>query len=230
MKDFAAIDDLLKPCAAFARLLHGFQQFEELRLVAGAGIFAQRLPERQMAQGAMRRERGRIGRHEGEGIVRVLAVLRQVEMHASHETPSAVAVFEKLLERKPAFHEFGDEGVLHAAPQRLQHTGLQIFGTLHRRRLVDQGGEIVKRQRRDMRRLSGLLRIIARAQRSHKSHGECAPKGERGREMAPRLAGAKLQETMTAIACEMLFEPIGDRFIERKFVVGPLQAQNAMWR
>jgi len=48
--------------------------------------------------------------------------------------------------------------------------------------------------------------------------------------MAPRLAGAKLQETMTAIACEMLFEPIGDRLIEWKFIVAPIEAQNAMRR
>jgi len=48
--------------------------------------------------------------------------------------------------------------------------------------------------------------------------------------MAPRLAGAKLQGTMTATAREMLFAPIGDRLIEWKFIVATIEAQNAMRR
>ena len=151
-------------------------------------------------------------------------------MHAPHETPTAVAAPEKILERKPAFCEFGVKGALHAAPQRLQHTGLQIFGALHRRRLVDQGGKILNWRCRDMSRLFGLLRIIARAQHNHKAHGEIAPPHERGRQIASCLAGAELQEAMTGIACEMLFEPIGDRLIEWKFIVAPIEAQNAMRR
>jgi hypothetical protein len=152
-------------------------------------------------------------------------------MHASHETPTAVAVTEKLLERKPAFREFGTEGALHVAPKRLQRSGLQIFRALHRRRLVDQRDKGMNWQRhRGISRLFGPFSIITRAQRSHKAHGECAPPRERGRQTAACLAGAELQEAMTAIACEMLFEAIGDRFTEWKFIVGPLKAQNAMRR
>jgi hypothetical protein len=45
-----------------------------------------------------------------------------------------------------------------------------------------------------------------------------------------RLADPELHEAMTAIASEMLFEAIGDRVIELKFIVGSLKAQYAMGR
>jgi hypothetical protein len=85
-------------------------------------------------------------------------------------------------------------------------------------------------RRRSIIRLFGLFRIIPRAQRNHKAHGECAPPRKRGRQTASRLASPELQEAITAIVREMLFQAIGDRVIELKFIVDPLKAQKAMRR
>ena len=53
MKDFAGVDDRPSARRRSRWPAHRSQELQELSFVAGAGVFAQRLAERQMAQGAV---------------------------------------------------------------------------------------------------------------------------------------------------------------------------------
>ena len=91
MENFAGVDDRLQPGAGLARFLNRGEKLQQLGLVAS--VFLQRLAERQVPQGAGRRQAGGVGRHEGEGEIRVAAIFRQIEMHASDEAPAAITLF-----------------------------------------------------------------------------------------------------------------------------------------
>ena len=154
------------------------------------------------------REAGRIGRHEGERIIRVAAIFREIEMHPSDETPAAVARFQKILEGELALGELDFQGALHGLPERNQDLRSQIFAALHRRRLVDQRGEIARGRRGKVTSPVRLRRFSERAEIGDEAVGEIAPPDERRRQAAARLAGAELQKAVAGTSREALLEPL----------------------
>jgi hypothetical protein len=71
-----------------------------------------------MPQSAARRKAGRIGRHEGEWTPRVPTIFREIEMHATDQSPPTVAGFQELVEGESAFGEFGLPRALHSHHDR----------------------------------------------------------------------------------------------------------------
>ena len=138
MEDLAAIDHLLQPAATFARPAHRLQQLQQIRPGARTGIFAQSRAERRMTQAAAGRHAGNIGREEGEGPLRVLAILGEIEMHAPDMAPAAVPRGEKTVELRPAFGQLRPEGFRHRPPQGRENLGAEIFAATHRRRGLGQ--------------------------------------------------------------------------------------------
>ena len=112
-----------------------------------------------MSQDAIGRKARCVGRHEGERIILIPAIFREIEMHPSNETPAAVARFQEILEGEFALGEFDFQGALGGLPERNQNIRLQIFAALHRRRLVDQRGEIARGRRGKVTSLVRLRRF-----------------------------------------------------------------------
>ncbi len=97
--------------------LHGQQQGEQFVAVGGAGVLAQRLAERHVLRLGLRREPRGVGRHEGERVVRVAAVFRQVEVHAADQVPGRVQRLEEVLQARFGRVEGGGEGLCRLVPE-----------------------------------------------------------------------------------------------------------------
>ena len=95
-----------------------------------------------MPQSAARRQAGRIGRHEGEWTLRVPTIFREIEMHATDQSPPTVAGFQELVEGESAFGEFGLQSLPDLAPVLRQHVGPQVFAAAHGRRVINQRREL----------------------------------------------------------------------------------------
>ena len=76
-----------EPGAGLGGALHRQQQRQQLLAVGRAGVFAQRLAERQVLRARLGGEPGRVGGQEGERRVGVAAVLGEVEVHAPDQVP-----------------------------------------------------------------------------------------------------------------------------------------------
>ena len=64
-------------------------------------------------------------------------------MDAPDEPPAAVPAEEEGLDREAAFREFVVERALERAPERGETLGVQVFTPAHRRRLLDEGDEVI---------------------------------------------------------------------------------------
>ena len=222
MEDFAGVDDLLQPVEAIRRAADRLEQAEQFRLVAG--VVAQRLAKRRMAQGAVFGERGDIGRHEGEREIRVAPIFGEIEVHAADQPPAAVAALEKLLQRPAAGGKLCLKRFLQGPPELKQDFGAQIFAARHRWRGVDQGRQLFQWRRRNRYRLG------AGAERRDEAHGEAAPKGQRRRQESSSLAQPQLQKAVSRPPGETLFKAVRNHFVEGSLRLGRLQAQDAVRR
>ena len=109
------------------------QQRQQALAVLGAGIFLQGLAERQMLGLGLGRQPRRVGRQEGERGVLVLAVLREIEMHAPDQVPGRMTALEELLHGELGWRQLGIEGRIHASPQIGQDRRRQVFRAGHGR-------------------------------------------------------------------------------------------------
>ena len=224
------LDDLPQPGRAFARAVDRLEEPQEFGFRAGAGVLAQGMAEAQVAQGALRPERGGIGRHEGERAVGVLAVFGEVEMDPPDKPPAAVPVLQKGLDRQAAFQKFVVERALERAPERGETLDVEIFAPAHRRRFVDEQDQIILGRFGNARR-SACRGLAAGADRRDEANGEAPPEGEVRRKTAARLGRAELQEAVPAAAVEGGRETAGDAVVERRRIRRQkLEAQRAVGR
>ncbi len=77
---------------------------------------------------------GGVGRHEGEGLVVITAVFRQIEMHPTDQVPCPIQGGQKGLQSDLCGGKRRSEGSLHLIPQRQQDILGQIFSPRHNRR------------------------------------------------------------------------------------------------
>ena len=75
----------------------------------------------------LRRQPGGVGRHEGEGLLRIAPVFRQIEMHPPDQVPGGVQVLEKGLKIGTGPGQRSRERSAHLIPQRQQGIGIQIL-------------------------------------------------------------------------------------------------------
>ena len=95
MKNLPGIDHVLEPAAAFRGTLNRHEQRKQRVPVRRSGVFAQGLAERHMLGFGLGRQPRGVGRHEGEGLLRIAPVFRQIEMHPPDQVPGGVQVLEK---------------------------------------------------------------------------------------------------------------------------------------
>ena len=141
MKNLPGIDHFLEPAAAFRGTLNRHEQRKQSVPVRRSGVFAQGLAERHMLGFGLRRQPGGVGRHEGEGLLRIAPVFRQIEMHPPDQVPGGIQVLEKGLKIGTGPGQRSRERSAHLIPQRQQGIGLQILRPRHHRRRQDKGGE-----------------------------------------------------------------------------------------
>src|SRR5271169_581380 len=183
-----------------------------------------------MPQSAARRQAGRIGRHEGEWTLRVPTIFREIEMHATDQSPPTVAGFQKLVERESAFGEFGLQSLPDLTPVLRQHVGPQVFAAAHGRRVINQRRELARCRRGELPPIGEPLRIAKRAEFGDEAHAEIPPPRQRGRQDASGLARTEVKKAMTGTPFETLLESISQPAREPEIVVGLIKAERTMWR
>lgn len=194
-----------KPLAAFRRLLHRQEQGQKLRLLPAAGEFRQGLRERQMLGRARSRQAGGVSGEKGEGAVRILAVLRQVEMHAPHQIPGRMPRHEKVRQRLAGSGEFVRRSGFDLGPECAQHIRRQVLRAGHRRGVEAQGFE--------SQRIGGgecdLPAFRRGGQRRHVAHREIPPEGPRRRQRNGHLLRAQMQQAVAGSFGEGECNPFG---------------------
>ena len=120
MENLPGVDHRPQPVAVFGGALHRQQQRQQFVAVCRPGVFAQRLAQRDVLGAGLSGEARRVGRHEGERLFGVAAVLRQVEMHAADQVPGRVQRVEEALQAGAGSGERGGEGLRQFVPQRQQ--------------------------------------------------------------------------------------------------------------
>ena len=161
MKDFPGIDHRLQPGALFRGALHRQKQRQQLVPVGRPGVFAQRLTEGDVLCLRLRGKAGGVGRHEGEGVVGIAAVFRQIEVTPADQVPGGVQRGQEGLQSGPRGGEGRCERPCHLIPQRQQDVLGQIFRPGHHRRGQHQGGKFRRGGRRYVRRLAAVFRFRA---------------------------------------------------------------------
>src|ERR1700722_2476678 len=181
-----------------------------------------------MPQSAARRQAGRIGRHEGEWTLRVPTIFREIEMHATNQSPPTVAGFQELVERESAFGEFGLQSLSDLAPVLRQRVGPQVCAAADGRRVINQRRELARCRRGELRPAGGPRRIAKRAEFGDEVHAEIPPPRQRGRQDASGLARTEVKKAMTGTAFEPLLEPITQPALEHEIVIGLIKAERPM--
>ena len=196
--DLARVDHLAQPVALLGGALHRQQQRQQLRFAPAIRVFRQRVLERQVLGLAVRRQARRVGRHERERRLRVLAVLRQVEVHASDQIPRRMARLEKLLQRLPGGRQFAAQSAVELSPQRDQDLPREVFRARHRRHVgnhrLERGG--IGRTDRDGPVGGG------RAQRGHVTRSKLAPPRERRGQDGADFRCAQVQQPVPGAGFE----------------------------
>jgi hypothetical protein len=175
MKYFARIHHGFEPPAKLGGALDRHQQRQQALAVLRAGIFLQRLAERHMLRLGRSRQAGGVGREKRKGSLLVLAILREIEMHASDQVPGRIARFEKSLDGKRGVGELHVEGLVGDAPQVGERRRRQVFRAGHRRDRRRRRGQLAFARERNRRLGSALAELGQRAQRSHVTRTEIAP-------------------------------------------------------
>ena len=204
MEDLARVDHRPQPGAGLGGALHRQQQRQQLVAVGRAGVFAQRLAERQMLRLGLRREPRGVGRHEGERRPVVAAVLGEIEMHAADQVPGRVQALQEALEVGLRGGQRRAPAPLRSRPQRAQHVGRQVFGARHHRRRQHQSRRVRLRLAAGCPGSGAPSAPDVQAQRRHVARGEPAPPDEDRRQGVPDLAGAELQQPVAAAPRERL--------------------------
>ena len=142
---------------------------------------------------------------KSERRLRVLTVVREIEMYAAHQIPDRISCLEKFLERVPRCDKLIVQGGIEISPKRGQHFRRQIFHARHRRGVGDQGieGLVVK--------CGDGIALACGAQRGHIARGKIAPPGPSGRQNAADFSRAKMQQAMPGTKCEGIGETLGKR-------------------
>ncbi len=141
----AAVDQVLRDGARPRGALHRLEQGEQRRLVARAGVLAQRLSEREMLGFRPRRQPRRVGRQEGEGRVGIVLVLREVEADAPDEIPRRARLPQECLDGAVPGRELVTNGGGHPRTQIGEDGRRQVLAARHRRRRGGQRGQLVRR-------------------------------------------------------------------------------------
>ena len=141
----AAIDQILRDGARPRGALHRLEQGQQRRLVARAGVLAQRLSEGEMLGLRPRRQPRRVGRHEGEGRVGIVLVLREVEADAPDEIPRRACLPQECLDSAVPRGELVADGGGHPRTQIREDGWRHVFAARHRRRRGGQRGQLVRR-------------------------------------------------------------------------------------
>ena len=79
-------------------------------------------------------------------------------------------------------------------------------------------------------RLGRIERLALRAEFGHPARGEITPPRQRGRQGAPRLARAELQQPMARAPLEAAAHPLGERALEDEVVLARIEAERAVRR
>ena len=120
--DLARLDHRLQPRTLGGGALDRQEQREQLRLVGGACVFAQRAAERQVLRPGLRRQVGRVGRQKRERRVIIPAVLGEVEVDAADEMPCRALTLEKLPGPTPSIRRARIETLSAVAVQSVSRT------------------------------------------------------------------------------------------------------------
>ncbi len=220
VENLAALDDFLEPAAGFARTVHRLQQFEQFRLGARVGIFAQRCAEWGVTQRAVRGDAGNVGRQKRERALRVLAVLREIEMHAPDMTPAAVACGEEGVEIEAAGRKLRLKGLRKFAPKRGERGGVEIFAAAHRRRVFGEAGEVAIRHGR----------AVGATARGEETQRESAPEGDVGRRCPARLGESEPQQSRPRAPRESRLKGAGKAVVAPWLALALFEAERAVRR
>ncbi len=139
--DLAGFHHRAQPSALLRRALHRHQQGKQPRLTLSVRELGQRPGKRQVLRLAVGRDARGVGGEKGERRLRVLAVLREIEMDPANQIPDRMTCLEKFLERAFRCDKFIAQGGIEIGPKRGQHFGRQILHARHRRGIGDQGIE-----------------------------------------------------------------------------------------
>ena len=134
MKDIAGVDHRLQPGAMFRGALHRQEQGQQPVPVCRSGVFAQCLAEGNVLCLCLGGKASGVGRHEGEWLVGIAAVFRQIEMHPTDQVPRPIQGGQEGLQSDLSGGKRRGEGSLHLIPQRQQDILGQIFRARHNRR------------------------------------------------------------------------------------------------
>ena len=178
----------------------------------------------------LRGQARRVGGEEGEWRFRILAVLRQVEMHPAYQIPDRVAALEKFLQGTVGFSKLCLEGLAHTAPQRAKNLGGEIFCACHDWRRVCQPGQFRRIVRRRPDRRAVLVTALGSAEGGDEPGSEIPPPGKYRRKDCPCVVHAKREQAVSASPCEGALEAFGPVCIQNAAVIGSRQRQCAVRR
>ena len=164
---------------------------------------------------ALGRQARGVGGQEGERCVRVLAVFRQVEMHAADQVPGRVARFEEGLERQLGRCQFLVQGGIQLVPQCGQQLGRKVFCACYGRRIGDQDFEIFGGRCGDC----DLTAVWRGAQGRDIARRHITPPGPGRRQNLADLSRSQLQQAMPAAQRKNRAQCLADLRCQRRCVV-----------
>ena len=140
--DVARVDQLPGKRALLRGPVDGREQLHQRLLVLLPGDLAQRPAERLILHPGAAGEAWCVGGQEGKGIVRVAAVLGQMEADPAHLVPERGPLLQEAQQALPATRDLAARPGVQVFPGVLQGAAGQVLGALHRRNAQQQGGQL----------------------------------------------------------------------------------------
>ncbi len=220
MENLPGVDHRPQPVAVFGGALHRQQQRQKFVAVCRPGVFAQRLTERDVLGASLGGKAGRVGRHEGEGLFGVAAVLGKVEMHAADQIPCWVQGIEEALQAGAGGGERFGEGQRQFIPQRQQDRLGQVFRAGHHGGGQHQGEKLAGIEGRYHRKCDVVLAARrVQADRPDVAGGEAAPPDEDRWQGVSDLTGAEPHQAGAGPLSERCSQAVACRGVDLRRVV-----------
>ncbi|MCC7293315.1 MAG: hypothetical protein IT449_14745 [Phycisphaerales bacterium] len=178
MEHFSAVHQFLDPGTPLDRALHGREQVDQELAVPGAGVFLERATQRLILHAPSLKHFRGIRRQEGEGILDVAPVLREVKADPTDAVPRGHALLQPLVQSSGEGGDFAPQTVVQLLPQLRERLSAEVFAAAHRRRRGDLLGEVFER---GGQRLPQVLRRLGNVtQLGEVALGKSPPEAEHG--------------------------------------------------
>ncbi|MBI3454198.1 MAG: hypothetical protein HY002_00230 [Candidatus Rokubacteria bacterium] len=153
----------------------------------------ERLAEGLMLRPGLAGETGRVGGEEGERMVAVVLVLRQVEVDSPDEVPDGVLGLQIGLDASPMVADLLAEERFELRPPGPEPGRIHVLAAGQRRRLAGEPVELV-RWGRDVHLGAPLLDVAEAAESGDEEPREVPEECQRGRKPGGDLDGAEVKE------------------------------------